>query len=472
MRRPLAAAALATLLATHAATASAHPGELPATPEIGLAAELSAGRIAEDTFGSLDLKVGAQLSVPALLCDPSLNTHDCQTLLRAALHAPLRLRVVDQPPEDASLLRRQDWDEPADALRLLRHLEYGLPGDTLRLRVGELGPLTLGHGSLVQDYFSVLTPDLPRVAAHASLDTPGWAASATVTDLTRPSFFFARAQVRPLHWLLPGSFLARLTLGASLVSDLGAPTTLAPGSAASPTSSPAVTDQAATTLLGADIEYALTGSEDLDLRLYSDLGALPGEGLNVHAGLIGSATISGALTARAQLEYAWLSGGLTPRYVGPLYEVDRFQLSGWGLGLPAPRRRVAASIDLDGVQSSRADLSLNVLPIGLLARAAYTRISQASDADSFTAALTLSPPPLPALQLAAFYHHQSFEGLDRAISWRDETLLSAEARLDLAPWLYLSGRLDRQFSLDDSGLFSPITTWSAGLGTSWTLSMP
>lgn len=470
MNRALATSWLA-LLSSLPATALAHPEELPASPELGLAAELSGGRIAEDTFASLDLKVGAQLSVPALFCDPKLNTHGCQTLLRGALHAPLRLRVLDAAPADGDLLRRRDWDEPADALRVLRHVEYGLPGDTLRLRLGELGPLTLGHGTLVQDYFSVLTPDLPRPAALAILETPGWGAQATLTDLTRPSFFFARAHVRPFHWLAPGSLFARVTLGTSLVADLGAPTTVAVGSSASPTSAPEVLETSSTTLLGADLELALTGDEDLDLRLYSDLAALPDQGLNVHAGAVGSLSVSRALTARAQLEYAWLSGGLMPRYVGPLYEVDRFGLSGWGLGLPAPRRRVAASIDLDGAQAARADLSLHVLPVGLLARAAYTHVTQTPDADSFTASLSLTPPPLPSLQLAAFYHRQSIEGPGRALSWSGETLLAAEARLDLAPWLYLTGRLDRQFSLDDSGVFEPITTWSAGLGTSWTLSL-
>ncbi len=469
MTRALATSWLAFLLALPS-TAHAHPGELPAAPELGLAAELSGGRIAEDTFASLDLKVGAQLSVPALLCDPELNTHDCQTLLRGALHAPLRLRAVDAAPDDPDLLRRRDWDEPADALRILRHIEYGLPGDTLRLRLGELGPLTLGHGTLVQDYFSVLTPDLPRPAALAILETPGWGAQATVTDLTRPSFFFARAHARPFHWLAPGSFFARVTLGTSLVADLSAPTTIAVGASTSPTSTPEVVDTSSTTLLGADLEFALTGDENLDLRLYSDLAALPDQGMNVHAGAVGSLSISRVLTARAQLEYAWLSGGLMPRYVGPLYEVDRFGHSGWGLGLPAPRRRVAASIDLDGAQAARADLSLNILPIGLLARAAYTHVTQTPDADSFTASLSLAPPPLPSLQLAAFYHHQSFEGLANALAWSGETLLAAEARLELTPWLYLAGRLDRQFSLDDSGAFEPITIWNAGLGTSWTFS--
>ena len=341
----------------------------------------------------------------------------------------------------------------------------------MRARIGELGPLTLGHGTLVQDYVSVLTPDQPRVGITARADTPSVGIHAALADVTRPTTFFGRIHARPAHDLLPGTFLSSFTVGASLATDLDSPVSLALDASTSPTAAPTVTETAATSLVGIDAELPITASELVDIRPYVDLVGISTGSISTHVGAVLEANVADAVTLSATGELAWLGREALSRYFGPLYEIDRYQLSGHSLALPAPRRRVAATVTLEGTNTLRADVSLGAPAIGVDARVAYTRALGLTEADSLTASISLEPPQLSTVRLRAFYHRQSFDGPTQALAWDGATLLAAEARVDLAPWLYLSASLDRQFSVDDLGVFEGITIWSAGLGTSWTFSL-
>ncbi|OJT16963.1 hypothetical protein BO221_46930 [Archangium sp. Cb G35] len=80
------------------------------------------------------------------------------------LGAPLRLRVLDQEPQQleqdyGGRLRRQDWDERSDFGQILRNLRIGRDDGHVQLRAGGFSTYSLGAGWLVNRYHNRISPD-------------------------------------------------------------------------------------------------------------------------------------------------------------------------------------------------------------------------------------------------------------------------------------------------------------------------
>ncbi len=427
------------------------------------AAEAGWGRLGEDSFFNLRLKLGYRFELPQIACEEE-EPDGCQTDLRLGAQAPLRFRAVDRGPQNPSLLREADWDEPSDYLRIVRLVEYGHASEPLHAKIGELGPISMGHGSIVNDYYNVITVDHYQMGLAGELSTAYGGVELMLDNVVSPSVMGARAVVRPWAFVDRDSFLSRVAIGATVASDIDAPTALAaqadqPDSVVDQTYNPIVTDSQTTGVFGIDLEVSLLEEERFGLVPYVDLNTHSSLGSGVHAGTFATVRPLDSLELVSQLEYRRLGQNYLPSYVGPLYEIDRFQFAGWGQELPAPKVRVAASLDGQPAHGVYGSLTANVDELFSLTAAYADHEGPANQ----MVRLHASAQPIDRLQMGLFYYKHSFEGLSEAFDF-DGALAVGEARLGLYGPLFALGSYGRMWRIQEDGAYGSIDDWNLGLG--------
>ncbi|TXD38990.1 hypothetical protein FRC98_00890 [Lujinxingia vulgaris] len=435
---------------------------------IMLSAEAGVGPIAEDIFLNLTPRLTFIKPLPAPLCE---GGGTCSALFHAGLQVPLRLRLADRAPEQDALLREEDWLELSDYLRIIRRLEYGTLNDPLYVRLGELGGASLGNGTIIGGYYNVITTDHYRLGLRAHLDLKRAGVELLANNLVSPNLLGIRAHLRPTTLIESAPrALDRLQLGATLVTDLRAPTDLQrnpDGTAlAGPTREPLVESSQPTTLLGLDARFNLVERARLSITPYLDLNTHLGLGSGLHAGLLWRQNIADPVELSARVEYRRLTDRYLPEYIDPLYEVSRFQtLSPTEPGLAGPKLRVARSTDPATRHGAQAWIQARLAGI-LTLSAAYEDAQGPGNAALRTrAALQLAS----RLQLGAFYYKAQLdapasEGVADGLFELDGALTVAEGRLGLWGPLYAHAQYGGLWQLRDDGVFETVRLWNIGLG--------
>jgi hypothetical protein len=429
----------------------------------GAAVEAGYGQLAEDSFFNLRFKLGYVFDVPRLGCDDEPS--DCATRLRLSAQAPLRFRLQDAAPIQGGVLREADWDEPSDYLRVLRILEYGHPTEALNAKIGELGPVSIGHGAIVSDYYNVVTLDHYQLGVSGSFNTVYGGAEMLLNDVASPSLIGGRAFVHPWAFVDKDSPLSRVALGATLVSDIDAPTRLAAGDDGTrrvdETNNPIVADQQATALWGVDLEVSLLDSERFGLVPYADFVQHTSLGTGIHAGTFVTGRPTEALELLSQLEYRRVSQNYLPNYVGPLYEIERFQFKGWGQNLPAPKVRAAASINSRAVHGLYGSVTARFEEILDVTAVYADHEGPANQMVRFKVATR----PVDTVHLGVFYHKQNFDRFSEVLDL-DGSLAVGEARVGIYGPIFALGSYGRMWRLTDAGDYQAVDEWNVGIGAS------
>ena len=243
---------------------------------------LSFGVIAEDPIASFEPSI-------------ALDLRDVAPV-RLRIGGPLRLRLYDRAPVQGEVIRRADWDEAGDFVALLEQLEvvdsyaFAERGQAdFDLRVGALGRVQLGHGSLVSGYANSLDLDRRRSGIDffgrvegALLDRrAGVEMGLIVGDLAGSGIFGGRVAA---DWV-------GAALGLSVVGDPSAPRALTPAAAGSPwiavdrQGRPSSAGERGVAAVGLDISYRFTDRWRYLLTPYFDLNLMPGLGKGLHLGL-------------------------------------------------------------------------------------------------------------------------------------------------------------------------------------------
>ena len=443
-------------------TSKASPG-----PAFRFAGEVGVERLEEDLYLPLALKFGADLPVPQLGCRwPGAEEGACETRLQFGLHTPVRLRISDRAPEQSGVLRDEDWDELGDYLRFVRFVSYGRPSKPVYARLGELGSLVLGHGTIVNGYYNVVTPDHYKLGLRASAETSYAGATAFVDHLVEPRLLGGRAYVRPWSWLAPSSWMTRLAMGASLVADLDAPVRLARYEdrqpIVGPERRPAIRRSRPTAIGGLDVELNVLDREVASITPYSDLNHHFGLGTGWHAGISSAVRFGGGdVQLSNRLEFRWLGPNYLPDYIGPLYEIHRYQFPGWGQLLPAPKLQVAADAGRGRLLGGYGELTGTFFE-RVTVSGGYANYQ---GPDNGSLRLRLQMTPIERLQVGFFYVKQHFETVD-ALFDRRGTLLIGEGRLGIAGPVYLKGAYSLLWHLRDNGSYAPVRRWNVGAGAS------
>lgn len=428
------------------------------------AAELGFGQIAEDYFLNLELRFSHRWLVPRAGCpDPAADPYDCRTRLSVGLSAPLRLRVIDRQPEQNSVFRTEDWDSLSDYFRIIRHIEYGLPHEAIFLRIGQLGPAIIGHGTIVNGYFNVITTDQYQLGSQLAVNTPFGGFEALLNNIIDPHLLAARIHARPRAFINRASWWDRLAIGASIVSDFTAPTQLDSNpdgsTSVGPHDLPVVLTQQSTTLGGLDLELNLIQTEKFTLTPYTDLNHHFSLGTGWHNGLLSELSISDNLRLSARVEHRLLSSRYLPDYIGPLYEIDRYQFAGWTNSLPAPKLRIAASPHRDSVHGLFTSGTIHVhenFAFGI----AYDDYQGPNNS---SLRLRMSVTPSPNLQLGVFYYKANFDTFTDIFDF-DGALIITEARALIHGPFYLKAQYNRLWQLQQDGLYTTVNDWNIGAG--------
>jgi hypothetical protein len=466
-----AVCALLLLLCSAPAVASAQEDMV----RRAVGAELTFGRIDEDHLLALVPKLA--LEIPELWmpgCKPSRPA--CWATLRLGMHIPLRLVVDDEAPLQDGAVRAEDWDEPGDYLRVLRYFSYGDPGQPLSVRLGELGPLTVGGGTLVYNHFNTLTPDNFRPGARLAAGSSTIYVDLFVDNVTAPSLVGGALLVRPLGFIAEDDKPTALGLGLSVFSDINAPTVLARdadgGAVVDLRRYPSVMTSQPTTWIGGRVAYdVLANDEGSNLSVSLDGNAHLEVGQGGHLGA--HYTLVGGLTLLADAELILGSAGYLPRALGPTYAIDRYQLDGHGQALPAPALRVAATLrdEASGLHRAAFGHVGVASQSGMRAELSYQHMFDTPGADM--ALLQLSAQLMSSTRLGLFMFSS---GADTSKLLRGRnTLLASELRLDLLPLLgdpgasslYLVGRWGQSWRLSDAGEYTTVPDWNVGIGGAW-----
>ncbi|QDG52736.1 hypothetical protein FIV42_18915 [Persicimonas caeni] len=433
----------------------------------GAAVEMGYGQLGEDSFLNLRLKLGYTFELAQIGCDEDREPESCQTQLRLAAQAPLRLRVQDATPSEGTLLRRADWDEPGDYLRVIRTVEYGHPTETLHAKIGELGPVSLGHGTVVGDFYNVVTVDHYHLGVTGTVNTVYGGFEMLLDDVIAPSVVGGRAFVHPWSFVDTDSILSRVAVGATVVSDVNAPSKLAAAdttsgrTAVDDTYNPVVTEDQATGLLGVDLEVTLLDSEHVGVVPYADYVRHTSLGSGLHAGTFISVRPNESLEFLSKLEYRRVGENYLPDYVGPLYAIERYQFKGWGLNLPAPKVRAAASIDAGASHGFSGSITARMHRLFSVTATYADHQGPANQTVRFRA----SARPVETVQLGLFYHKQNFDEFSQVLDL-DGALVVAESRVGIYGPVFALGTYGRMWRLADNGQYQTIDDWNVGLGAS------
>lgn len=290
-----------------------------------------------------DIRFGAGFGFvvedPIASLEPSLGL-DFRDLAPVELRigAPVRLRMFDRAPEQGPVVRNTEWDEVGDYLAIVQQLSYS--GDyvfaeqghaMIDLRVGNLGRVHVGHGSLVHGYANSL--DLDRRRTGIDLDArvegalieqaAGAELALVIGDLAGQQLFGSRI----------GADWAGAGLGFSVFGDPLAPRNVVAqavgGSALLVDAQNRLISQGqrGATALGLDLSYRWTDRWRYLIVSYLDLNLMPGLGRGMHLGLDTEFTLGRRRAVRLGVvgELTVGSRGYDPVYFDVFYNAQRMQ---------------------------------------------------------------------------------------------------------------------------------------------------
>jgi hypothetical protein len=421
-------------------------------------------KVAEDLFLAPRLTFVGSVPTPSLYCP---EDDACQTQTRFGVSPTLRFRVRDDAPTDSGVLRKEDYNRPEQFAGILSFVEYGDSSEVVQARLGRLGSVELGHATIVAGYHNVVSVDRHQVGAEGQLHTAYGGAQLFVDHLLQPEVLGGRSYIRPWAFIDKDSWFHRLAIGVSTVADIRAPLRLR-GDRGANSDAPfvePVADQTDTTVFtGLDVEIAAVETQTIRFTGYSDTNLHIGQGAGWHLGGLTQLLLRPDLSVSGRLEYRFFGGGYLPDYFGPLYEIDRSQTLGWGVSLPAPKLRIAASQPDESRHGAYARMTV-ALADWFQASAAY---ADAEGADNAWLSGRLSFQAPGGIHLAGLYFHQLFDSvIDLAEA--DSTLILVQSHIPIWGPLFAEGRYDRQWHLSEDGVYEPIVGWNLGVGVSFAL---
>ncbi len=175
---------------------------------------------------------------------------------------------IDEEGNEKPKIRAEDgeeWDNLSTFLRTIRYVRYGHLRDAFYARFGELDYVTIGHGFIMSGYSNY---DRRGLRLNVSTKSKKFGVETMVNNLGRPVVFGGRAYFRPLQRGGNSSFLRRLEIGGTYLTDIEP--NLIPdqkGVGATINEDPMIA-------LGGDVGIPIIDNRLLRLDLYDDLAFL------------------------------------------------------------------------------------------------------------------------------------------------------------------------------------------------------
>ena len=312
--------------------------------------------------------------------------------------------------------RDEEWDEPSEKARVLRYglVRWAAPDRSgeVSAAVGELGGVTLGHGTLMDGYASGLDVDHGHVGVELRAAGGPLAGELVLDDVVAPRIAGARVAIEREQGVVAG---------VSAAADRAAPTAMGDGGASFAAAA-------------VDLELrARTDDDGARGALYGDLVGLGGLGGGVHLGVRGDARATGDVRVGARAEARAGTGGYVAGWFGPLYERDRRELDAPGTAR-AGQLDAARGGEVGGLGAAGA-LTLEV-PDAATGAASYAVRPGLSD----VASVRIAAPYRAGVQ-AALWSAALVERLGET----EALALALELRVRLPRGLFLRGEAARLY---------------------------
>jgi len=236
-------------------------------------------------------------------------------------------------------LRREDWDETYDYFRLINYISYGQTRDKNFARIGGLRQVTIGNGTIVDNYSNNSSYDNRRIglAGRGALGLVG--VELLVADLFAPGVAAIRPFVQPFQLtpLRDTWFLGDLQVGATWASDFDSNAgriipNREPFVHRDPEDSSkfvynnngSLEDKGNLTIFGADIAAFLFRGDNYEGRVYADFVKFQefnqGFIFGTHLSYVMDSTFGGDI----RFERSLFQNRFLPNYYNSFYEQDRF----------------------------------------------------------------------------------------------------------------------------------------------------
>lgn len=417
-------------------------GEMP-DQKMGGEALMGFGLLGEDYFLSLAIGTSFQFGKYAF-----------------GIQAPLRIRVIDQDPQDAHWYRSEDWDEASDWTRILRFFQYGMPQDPFYLRLGELTGSSVGHGTIISRYYNTLELDHYHTGLSTKVNLEKGGAEFLTNDILKWNMVGLRGYVAPLALFLPdaGSFAKKFRVGSTFAADFMAPEEIrltVDGQQQIDSDNNLRFDRATAWFWGLDFEYQLVATEIVSVTPYTDFNVFKDLGVGWHLGVLNGFRIWKS-EFELRLEYRLLSARYAPAYFNSLYDLERFQFLALSTGEVVPKLRYYEDANLSYRNGFYGELYANIL--GLVGIGGSYEDYQGPDNASVV--LRMDLPAIAGVKVAGYYSRRNFDGFDEFFSL-DDAYAVVEARVKVAGPLFLYGIYSIYWRLvddDDSARYGEYET--------------
>lgn len=455
-------------------------------PESSFSGFLSAGQIGEDVFMNLNLRLSFD-----------------QENWGVGFQAPLRLRLIDNDPQDGDVLRMEDWDEWQDFLKFIRYVYIGRRDKTgpFYVRIGELSNLSIGHGTIVYRYNNSLDIDRWRIGTNVAVNIGDFGAEVVVSDVGRlgSNAIMAgyRLSVRPLSLLFGGAEvdpetgepaeesstgydpLSRFVIGHTLMVDPTAPYTLETREVTDTNGNlrtvvvtndqnlPNVTAERAFAVVGIDFGYELLRGEPLSITPYIDINKMTemDSGWGLHMGVLWGLRVPAVidtLTVDLRTEYRRVSGDYLGPYFNTTYDIERYVANPGG-ALPLTKLFAVSQGDTgrNGVFFDLLAGFPNFVYIG------GEFIDYDGGQNDGQLRLSLEVPALEFVRFSAFYYRINIGGLSDMFALDDRSSILGQVAVPIGVFS-LVGRWWRVWRGTGEGGYESVDDWSVGVGINLT----
>jgi hypothetical protein len=425
-------------------------------------------------------EAGGQLGVAQIEGDYYL-----QLTLRTALNLgkvglglqiPLNLQLTgDKTGDYYGIIRHEDWNEWTKFLKVIRYVRYGFKhneADYVYVLVGELAA-QIGHGTIMDRYLNNVDLNTFHLGSAIDVYTPFGGAETVVSNYGAvfgskdgSRIVGSRLYLKPVG-IVNGedSLLNIFAIGASVVSDLNAPRSIAQVYETNADGTPILdaaglqkhhndTDSSgnlkadiagAQTAYGFDLEANVLNTTMVKITPYTDLNFISGGGAGWHLGTLVTFTmpIGFDLTIPIRLEYRRFKENYIPAYFSTFYELERYAFP-TGKSAIGPKAAVVRAMPSGkGINGYYGDMAFNFA--GLIQVGGLYEWYDNSD-PSFS--IFASVPALETIQAKAYYAKTGVKSAKDAFTFDDRSFLVAEARYEIISYTYVVGRFTRRWTLD------------------------
>ncbi len=243
-------------------------------------------------------------------------------------------------------LRKEDFDDWYDALRWISYIRIGHPGEDLYARIGGLNNITLGHGTIVDNYSNNSSYDDRRIGLIGRIDMGFLGGEAFTSDvLVNNGILAGRGFIRPFQ-ITPvlGStwFFKNIEFGATASYDFNPDAVrIVPNRAPFVADTTIISDEGDTThsrvirsdsapvsspltVYGVDASVMVWKSENLEGRIYGDYVKIIGFNEGFVFGARSSFIIDSSTLVDLRLERYLFKNHFLPNYYNSFYERERF----------------------------------------------------------------------------------------------------------------------------------------------------